>query len=291
MDASEANILPVKEWFPATSRFIRSSLFRIRQRSPSPHLEMDAVDMKADSFADEKRLAMQRVRLADLEPTRTDLIQFRIESAEGLLETGSFFKDLGSFDQRKDLLEKGLKHITYLGNTLSGCGNLLASINQVFCEDSTSGFFDMAVYARNAQLCEAVQSTTTRLNELLRDPLQVQMDDVYSLVRGFNERIFALKAYDTALVERGRACESLDRVRSEAIEAMDRAQGSLSLLTTSSTAFDRKIAAKNAEIEKRIRRVEGAAADFAGINRNGAEQFSVWEQITDSYIMNKIKLF
>lgn len=295
LDSAEYNILPVKEWFPATSRFIRSSISRIRQRSPSPHLDLDAVEIKAKSFEDERRLAMQRIRLADLEPNRTDLIPFKIETDE--LDLGSFYKETGEFEQRKELLEKSLSSVSYLMNTLRGCKSLLKEINLVFeaVDDAELQKFRMKDFVgedligKGDGICGRIDGYLDTINDFIKSPLEVQVDDVYSLTRGLNERIFAVKALDSSLLDRNRSCLQLEKLQLEAVEAMDRAQGSLPHLTSSSLAFDRKIAAKNAEIERRIKKVEECAKDFEEIDGNVSRQLGKWERISDTFLLDKLK--
>lgn len=295
LDSAEYNILPVKEWFPATSRFIRSSISRIRQRSPSPHLGLDISELKTNGFEDERRFAIQRIRLADLEPNRTELISFKIESEELNLRT--FFKETGEFEQRKDLLEKSLSSVSYLMNTLRGCQSLLKEINSVFesVDDVESLKFRMKDFvgdefiSKGEGIVRRINQHLDSIDDFIKSPLELQVEDVYSLTRGLNERIFALKALDMALIDRSRACSQLDQIQSEAVEAMGRAQGSLHRLTSSSLAFDRKIAAKNAEIEKRIRRVEECTKDFGIVDVNISMQLGKWESISDTFLLDKLK--
>lgn len=287
LDSADYNILPVKEWFPATSRFIRSSISRIRKRSPSPHLDLDSVEIEAKSFEDEKQLSLQRIRLADLEPNRTDLIEFKMEAANEGIELGSFYKEINDFDQRKMLLEDSLKSISYLGNTLKGCKSLIKEISSILSEDSN--FFGTLAVEQGARDILKIDESLDVIEDNLQYPLSVQLDDVYSLTRGLNERIFALKNLDTSISEQKRSCDQLAQIQAESLAAMDRAQGSLANLTSFSQAFDRKIAAKNAEIERRIRRVEETSKDFIQLDSHTSKQLEKWEQISDTFLMQKLK--
>lgn len=292
MDSTERNILPVTEWFPATSRFIRSSISRIRQRSPSPHLGLDAVEIKVNSFEDEKRLALQRIRLSDLEPTRNDLITLKVESAD--LNLGPLYKETKEFNQRKQLLEKSSKSVSYLLNTLNGLKSLMKEITAVFeFPDDTKfimkEFVGNEIIEKNYKKIKEIDETVDVIEDLIKYPLQVQLDDVYSLTRGLNERIFYVKTLDSALIDRQKSINQLTEIQMEAIEAMDRAQGSLANLTTSSMTFDKNIAAKNAEIEKRIKRVEECFKDFSSIDKYISEQLEKWETIADSFLLDKFK--
>ena len=70
---------------------------------------------------------------------------------------------------------------------------------------------------------------------------------------------------------------------------MDKAQGSLTNLACSSLAFDRKIAAKNAEIEKRIQKVEELSMDFVKLDEHVTWQLEKWEEISDTFLLERIK--
>lgn len=253
---------------------------------------LDSVEIKVKSFEDEKRLALQRIRLSDLEPTRTDLITLKVESAD--LDLGPLYKETKEFDQRKELLEKSLKSITYLLNTFKGCKSLIKEINAVF-EFPYNTKFDMKEFVgeeiieKYYEIIDEIDEKVSKIEDFINYPLQVQMDDVYSLTRGLNERIFSVKALDTSLIDRQNSFDQLGKIQVEAIEAMDRAQGSLANLTTSSLTFDRKIAAKNAEIEKRIKIVEECSKDFSSIDKHISDQLENWLIIADSFLMDKFK--
>lgn len=239
------------------------------------------------SFEDEKRLSVQRIRLADFEPNRTDLIEFKLEAdAEGI-ELGSLYKETREFDQRKGLLESSLKSLSYLANTLGGCKSLIKEMNSVFSEDSE--FFGTEIAEKSSIVILKINANLDKIEDNLKYPLSVQLEDVYSLTRGLNERIFALKHLDTAICEQKRACDQLTKIQSESIAAMDRAQGSLANLTSSSQAFDRKLAAKNAEIERRVQKFEESAKDFISLDKHVSKQLDKWEIISDTFLMDKFK--
>ena len=253
---------------------------------------LDAVEIKVNSFDDEKRLALQRIRLADLEPTRTDLITIKVKSAD--LDLGSLYKETNEFDQRKELLEKSLKSVSYLLNTLKGCKSLINEINSIFevpsdTKFSMKEFVGEEIITKNYEIIESIEEKMGKIEDFIKYPLQIQIDDVYSLTRGLNERIFSLKTLDSSLNDMHKSCDQLADIQIEAIEAMDRAQGSLANLTTSSMAFDKKIAAKNAEIEKRIKRVEESSKDFTSIDKHISSQLEKWEIIADSFLLDKFK--
>lgn len=253
---------------------------------------LDALEIKVNNFEDEKRLALQRIRLADLEPTRTDLITLKVNSAD--LDLGPLYKETTEFDQRKELLEKSLKSVSYLLNSLSGCKSLINDINSIF-EVPSDTKFNMKefvgedIIARHYEIIKSIDEKMVKIEDFIKYPLQIQIDDVYSLTRGLNERIFSLKTLDSSLNDKQRSCDQLSDIQIEAIEAMDRAQGSLANLTTYSVAFDKKIAAKNAEIEKRIKRVEECSNDFKSIDKHISCQLGKWEIIADSFLLDKFK--
>jgi CHASE3 domain sensor protein len=280
LDVTEKPLLPVTEWFPATSRFIRSSLSKIRRRSPSPHLGLDSVEVEVNSFEDEKLVAMQRMRLADLEASRTDLISCHLEN-EGEFDMNALFGATNEINERRNVLESALKSVSYLNNCVSGCKDLLGQVAALLVDPEQSDELQ--------SVRDSIDSRLDALDDNVVYPLNVQLDDIYSLTRGMNERIVSLKTYDAALSERQVSCSDLARLQSDAIKAMDRAQGSLSTLTASSASFDRKIAAKNAEIEKRIQRVEETGKDFHLLDRNVCEQLERWEVISDEFLMEKLK--
>ena len=286
LDSADYNILPVKEWFPATSRFIRSNISRLRQRSPSPHLDLDSVEIKAKCYDDEKLISFQRLRLADLEPNRTDLITFKIDN-EDLIEIKPICKEASDFDKRKSLLEHSLKSVSYLVNTLEGCKNLISEINSIF-DDSETDFFENFSEI-NHKIIDEIDRNSSVIDEHLKYPLNVQLEDVYSLTRGLNERIFSLKALDSAISDQKKSCQQLQQIQAESITAMDRAQGSLTNLASSSLTFDRKIAAKNAEIEKRIKKIEECSKDFESIDKYVSHNLEKWECISDTFLLDNLK--
>ena len=112
---------------------------------------------------------------------------------------------------------------------------------------------------------------------------------MYSLTRGLNERLFSVKSLNSAISDQKRSCQQLQQIQNESIVAMDRAQGSLTNLTSSSLVFDRKIAAKNAEIEKRIKKVEECSKDFESMDGYVSENLSKWERISDTFLLDKLK--
>ena len=238
-------------------------------------------------------MALQRIRLADLEPTRTDLISLRIESED--LNLGSLYKEITEFDHRRDLLENSLKSISYLLNTLDGCKSLIKEISSVFEDDSDDTKFNMKDFVgeylikRNEEITKIIDEKSDKIEDFIKNPLQIQIEDVYSLTRGLNERIFSVKSLDSALIDRQKSCDQLAEIQIEAIEAMDRAQGSLANLTNSAIVFDKKIAAKNAEIEKRIKRVEECSKDFLSIDKHISNQLEKWEIISDSFVLDNLK--
>ena len=295
MESFDNFILPVNEWFPATSRFIRSSISRIRQRSPSPHLDLDEVEVHVESFNDERRLAEQRIRLADLEPKRNDLIQFNVKN--DCLELGSLYKETKDFEQRKFLLEESMESVSNLTNYLSICKSLFKEINYIF-QDSVADddekfkmkeFIDDDLILGVNEIITRFDCNIFSIEDNLKYPLNVQLDDVYCLTLGLNERIVSLKTYDSALSEKQLSCKQLSEIQKESIRAMDRAQNSLFNLTSSSLVFDRKIASKNAEIEKKIKKVEESSKDFDFINKIVSKQLDSWQIISDTFLLNKLK--
>ena len=287
LDSGDYNILPIQEWFPATSRFIRSSISRLRQRSPSPHLDLDSVELKVKSYDDEVMLQLQRLRLADLEPNRTDLIPFKIDH-EDLIEIKPICKETSEFETRKHLLEQSMKSVSYLLNTFEGCKNLIAEINSIFADDETEHVFE-TLCEINYKIIDEIDHNSTLIDDHFKYPLSVQLDDVYSLTRGLNERLFSVKSLNSAISDQKRSCQQLQQIQNESIVAMDRAQGSLTNLTSSSLVFDRKIAAKNAEIEKRIKKVEECSKDFESMDGYVSENLSKWERISDTFLLDKLK--
>lgn len=289
MDVTENLVLPVKEWLPATSHFIRSSISRIRRRSPSPHLNLDHFEQIIFEFEDEKRLARQRMRLADLEPKRLDLIPFSVDND---LEINSyFFKETKEFEQRKDLLERSLKSISYLMNTLNGCKSLLKEINLILTiDDDDDEVISEELMEMSCKIIDKFDSDYEIIEDHLKYPLNVQLEDVYSLTRGINERIFSFKSLNDSLTDQQLSFDELSQIQCAAMNAMQRAQGSLSNLTSSSLNYDRKISAKNAEIERKIRKVEDCSEEFARIDENVSGQLETWEIISDTFLADKLKV-
>lgn len=244
------------------------------------------MEIKAKSYDDERMISLQRLRLADLEPNRTDLIPFKIEH-EDLIEIKPVCKEVSSFEERKCLLEQSLKSVSYLMNTLEGCKNLFGEINSIF-DDSGTDFFEN-FSENNSKIVDDINRNLIVIEDQLKYPLNVQLEDVYSLTRGLNERIFSLKSLDSAISDQKSSCQQLQQIQTESIEAMDRAQGSLANLTSSSLAFDRKIAAKNAEIEKRIKKVEECTKDFESIDKYVSVNLEKWERISDTFLLDNLK--
>ena len=286
MDVTENLVLPVKEWLPATSHFIRSSISRIRRRSPSPHLDLDIFEHTILQFEDEKRLARQKMRLADLEPKRLDLISFNVD--EDLEINSYFFKETREFEQRKDLLERSLRSISYLMNTLNGCKSLLKEINLILKIDDDEVISE-ELMETSCTIIDKFDSDYEIIEEHLKYPLNVQLEDVYSLARGINERIVSFKSLNASITDQQISFDELSQIQRAAINAMQRAQGSLSNLTSSSLSYDRKISAKNAEIERKIRKVEECSEDFARIDENVSGQLEIWEIISDTFLAEKLK--
>lgn len=283
--ATNYNILPVQEWFPATSRFIRSSISRLRQRSPSPHLGLDSAEIRAKSYDDELMLQAQRLRIAELEPNRIDLITFKIYNADSI-EIKSICKETSEYEERKSLLEQSMKSVSYILNTFEGCKNLITEINSIF--DDEEFFEDFPEI--NCKIIDEINRNSGVIDEHFKYPLNVQLDDVYSLTRGLNERIFSLKSLDSAISDQKRSCQQLQQIQNESIAAMDRAQGSLANLASSSLAFDRKLAAKNAEIEKRIKKVEECSKDFESIAKYVSINLSKWERVSDTFLLKELNI-
>lgn len=281
-------LLPVNEWIPATSRFIRSSISRIRRRSPSPHLDFDVIDEQILKFENEKLIAKQRMRLVDLEPKRLDLIPFDVENDDLEIESNCF-EETGEFEQRKELLERSLKSISYLINTLDGCKSLLKEINLTFQSDEEEEIISEKLIETGLRIVNKFDSCADKIEDHLKYPLNVQLEDIYSLTRGINERIFALKCLDSSITDRQVSYNQLSQIQNESVKAMEKAQGSLSSLTSSSFNYDRKISAKNAEIEMKIKKVESFNEDFIWIDKNVSMQLEKWEIISDTYLMDKFK--
>lgn len=172
-------------------------------------------------------------------------------------------------------------------NTLEGCKNLFGEINSIF-DDSGTDFFEN-FSENNSKVVDDINRNLIAIEDKLKYPLNVQLEDVYSLTRGLNERIFSLKSLDSAISDQKSSCQQLQQIQTESIEAMDRAQGSLANLTSSSLAFDRKIAAKNAEIEKRIKKVEECTKDFESIDKYVSVNLEKWERISDTFLLDNLK--
>lgn len=250
-------------------------------------MALDSVEVKAKNYEDERMMSLQRLRLADLEPNRTDLITFKVVN-DDLIEIKPILKETSEFEERKTLLKKSLKSVSYVLNTLEGCTTIMKEINSIFDESEGINLFENCSKT-NSKVMEDFYYDSNLIFYHLKYPLSVQLDDIYCLTRGINERIFSLKSLDCAISEQKHSCKQLQQLQNESIIAMDRAQGSLANLTSSSMAFDRKIAAKNAEIEKRIKKVEECSKDFESIYQYISTNLSKWERISDTFLIEEIK--
>ena len=173
-------------------------------------------------------------------------------------------------------------------NTLNGCKSLLKEINLILKIDDDEVISE-ELMETSCTIIDKFDSDYEIIEEHLKYPLNVQLEDVYSLARGINERIVSFKSLNASITDQQISFDELSQIQRAAINAMQRAQGSLSNLTSSSLSYDRKISAKNAEIERKIRKVEDCSEDFARIDENVSGQLEIWEIISDTFLAEKLK--
>lgn len=124
MDSS--GVPPPREWFPATSLFIRHSLSRLRRRSPSPHLDLDRIEQQEVGFANERRLGVQRMRRAALKLKAGKSLDMYAPAND--IEVNYCGNEVRKVEQRRLQLQTSLKSLNAFANSVLGCQMLLEDL-------------------------------------------------------------------------------------------------------------------------------------------------------------------